>query len=118
MPTAVEIAPPMVTVRRDGRRLVGPIAARIRDGEGGDHFIQWSEGVVTEEVLGDPVEATDVELTQPGDEHVVIELRAPNGKPLAWADRRGVWTARVSGCSVTRRRLIARKAMSPDWGRR
>jgi hypothetical protein len=43
---------------------------------------------------------------------------APGGRALAWADRRGVWTARVSGCALTRRRLIARGATSPDWGPR
>ena len=43
----VEIAsaPLQVTVRRDGRRLIGPIAVRVRDGEIEDQFIQLTEGV-------------------------------------------------------------------------
>jgi hypothetical protein len=43
---------------------------------------------------------------------------SPDGRSLAWADRRGVWTARVGTCALTRRRLIARGATSPDWGPR
>jgi hypothetical protein len=43
---------------------------------------------------------------------------SPDGRSIAWADRRGVWTARMNGCTLARRRLIARGATSPDWGRR
>ncbi len=47
---AVEIAtaPLAVTIRRDGHRLAGPIAPRVRDGEIRDQFVQWTEGVIAE----------------------------------------------------------------------
>ena len=53
----VEIAdaPLRVIVRRDGRRLLGPIEPRVRDGEIHDHFVQWTEGVIAGETLGDPI---------------------------------------------------------------
>ncbi len=78
----VEIAsaPLQVTVRRDGRRLIGPIAVRVRDGEIEDQFIQLTEGVIAHETLGDPL-ALDlrVEVTVPEPDRVVLELRCPDG---------------------------------------
>jgi WD40-like Beta Propeller Repeat len=45
---------------------------------------------------------------------------APDGRRLAWADRRGVWVARLAfargGCELRGRRLLARRAGTPDWG--
>ena len=83
---AVEIAtdPLTVTVRRDGRRLAGPIVARVRDGEVRDQFIHWTEGVVAEEELGDPLELEPaLEVTLPAPDHVVLELTcAPGERPL------------------------------------
>ena len=57
---AVEIAaiPLAVTVRRDGHRLAGPIAPRVRDGENRDQFVQWTEGMIAEEELGDALAIT------------------------------------------------------------
>jgi alpha-glucosidase (family GH31 glycosyl hydrolase) len=52
----VELAPLSLTVRRAGRRIAGPIVVRVRDGAIEDHWIQWTEGVVAHEELGDPLE--------------------------------------------------------------
>lgn len=48
---------------------------------------------------------------------------SPDGRTLAWSDRVGVWTARFvvplqtgQACAVAGRKLLARKATSPDWG--
>ena len=93
---AVEIAtiPLAVTVRRDGHRLAGPIAPRVRDGENRDQFVQWTEGVIAEEELGDPLSITPaspagaridlelgdgtaatLEITLPAPDHVLLELK-------------------------------------------
>jgi hypothetical protein len=68
---AVEVAthPLEITVRRDGRGLVGPIAPHVRDGEIGDQFIQLTEGVVAHEDLGDPLVVTDAHAE--GDRFVI-----------------------------------------------
>jgi hypothetical protein len=90
---AVEVAgsPPSVTVRREGRRLVGPIQPRVRDGEIEDQFIQLTEGVIAHETLGDPVDGgARLEVSQPEPDHVVLELTADPGTAgvrrlgLAW----------------------------------
>jgi alpha-glucosidase (family GH31 glycosyl hydrolase) len=54
---AVEISttPLAVTIHRDGHRLAGPIAPFVRDGEIRDQFVQWTEGVIADEALGDPL---------------------------------------------------------------
>jgi alpha-glucosidase (family GH31 glycosyl hydrolase) len=71
-------SPTRITVRRDGRRLLGPIEPRVRDGEIHDHFVQWTEGVIAGETLGDPLtlEAASarVEATVVGRDHVLLEL--------------------------------------------
>ena len=54
----IATAPLTVTVRRDGRRLAGPIEPRVRDGEIHDQFIQLTEGVIAGETLGDPLDLT------------------------------------------------------------
>src|SRR3954468_11108679 len=51
----VVLAPLSLTVRRAGRRIAGPIVVRVRDGAIEDQWIQWTEGVVAHEELGDPV---------------------------------------------------------------
>jgi hypothetical protein len=79
VPIAVEVSgtPLAVTIRRDGHRLLGPIVPRVRDGQIGDQFIQLTEGVVAQESLGDPIPgAAEIEVTQPGPDHVVIEMGA------------------------------------------
>ena len=45
---------------------------------------------------------------------------SPDGRSLAWADRRGIWVATVGStagdtCQLTRR-LVAPGGSSPDWG--
>jgi alpha-glucosidase (family GH31 glycosyl hydrolase) len=59
----IEVAtrPLGVTLRRGGHRLLGPIRVRVRDGEADDQFVQWSEGVVAQETLGDPIDVTAAE---------------------------------------------------------
>ncbi len=66
-------------VRRDGRRLLGPITVRIRDGEIGDHFIQWSEGVVAMETLGDPLELDSRLSVEVAGDHVTLTLECEAG---------------------------------------
>jgi hypothetical protein len=81
---AVEVAraPLEITVRRDGRRLVGPIAVHVRDGEIEDQFIQLTEGVIAHETLGDPLDLDlDVRISLPDPDRVVLELSVPPGDP-------------------------------------
>jgi len=51
VPIEVEVSgtPGSVTVRRNGHRLLGPIASRVRDGTIDDQFIQLTEGVIAAE---------------------------------------------------------------------
>jgi hypothetical protein len=79
---AVEVAraPLAITVRRDGRRLVGPIVPRVRDGVIEDQFIQLTEGVIAHETLGDPLGLElDVQIALPERDRVVLELSVPPG---------------------------------------
>ncbi len=62
----VELAPLSLTVRRAGRRVAGPIVVRVRDGAIEDQWIQWTEGVVAHEQLGDPVGVARAEKTPEG----------------------------------------------------
>jgi alpha-glucosidase (family GH31 glycosyl hydrolase) len=80
----LEPGPPRVTIRRGGRRLIGPIEPRVRDGEIHDHFVQWTEGVIAGEELGDPIDdGITLDVTQPGPDHVVLELRCDAPANLA-----------------------------------
>jgi alpha-glucosidase (family GH31 glycosyl hydrolase) len=96
----IAAAPHSLTVRRAGRRLVGPIGIRVRDVAVRDEFIQWTEGVMPAEDLGDPVGVKAVRgrdltlddgsratltVTRPGPDHVVIELTATGARRLALA---------------------------------
>ncbi len=45
------------TIRRDGRRLLGPVTIRAWTGSADDQFIGLTEGLVAMEELDDPVEA-------------------------------------------------------------
>ena len=79
-------APPRVTIRRGGRRLLGPIEPRVRDGEIHDHFVQWTEGVIAAEELGDPIAGgITLDVTQPAPDHVVLELRSGAAASLGGA---------------------------------
>ena len=80
----LEPGPPRVTIRRGGRRLIGPIEPRVRDGEIHDHFVQWTEGVIAGEELGDPIDdGITLDVSQPGPDHVVLELRCDAPASLA-----------------------------------
>ena len=99
----VAAAPLAVTVRRDGTRLVGPIEPRVRDGEILDHFVQWTEGVIAAETLGDPLVVTAfegpsarlevrladgtegvLEVMLPERDRILLELNcAPSAEPAA-----------------------------------
>src|SRR5689334_15977873 len=106
---AVEVAthPLEITVRRDGRRLVGPLTPHVRDGEIGDQFIQLTEGVIAHEDLEDPIpiidahadgdrlaiefeDGTHATLAIALDDELVLELTVPAGREgvrrigLAW----------------------------------
>jgi alpha-glucosidase (family GH31 glycosyl hydrolase) len=96
----IGIVPFGLTVRRGGRRLVGPVAARVCDGEVADHFVQLTEGVLAHEdredwivlgharLVGRSQHAADLELDGAtlrveltADDVVSVELR-PTGTPL------------------------------------
>ena len=54
---------------------------------------------------------------------LALGLALADGTTLAWSDSVGVWTARFAvpaqtgqACVVTAKRLLARRATSPDWG--
>jgi len=72
---AVELttSPCSVIVRRDGRRVLGPVAIRAFAGEHDDQFIPLTEGLVGMEELGDPV-AVVAARAEPLDGVVELEL--------------------------------------------
>jgi hypothetical protein len=99
----VVLAPLSLTVRRTGRRIAGPIVVRVRDGAIEDQWIQWTEGVVAHEELGDPIGVARARETpdglrlelddgtaatlriELGDERVTLTLEA--GRPPSSAER-------------------------------
>jgi alpha-glucosidase (family GH31 glycosyl hydrolase) len=102
----VSLEPFALTVRRAGRRLVGPVGVRVRDVEVRDQFVQWTEGVMADEALGDPLDVAAatragdrfeltlddgtraaLELSAPAADHLVLELSgggAARRLALAW----------------------------------
>jgi len=79
------------TLRRDGRRLLGPVAIRAWTGSADDQFIGLSEGLVAMEELDDPVAAVELRgdalifadgsrgtlQIESHDDHVRIEVTVP-----------------------------------------
>jgi alpha-glucosidase (family GH31 glycosyl hydrolase) len=63
VPVEVQVSssPFGITIRRGGRRLLGPIGVTVWDGVVEDHFIQLTEGMLANEQLGDPVRAVGLE---------------------------------------------------------
>jgi alpha-glucosidase (family GH31 glycosyl hydrolase) len=51
----IDLRPFGLTVRRRGRRVLGPVTARLYDGTVEDQFVQLTEGVVAHEEREDPV---------------------------------------------------------------
>jgi len=56
-----------ITLRRGGRRVLGPIGVALHDGTADDHFVQFTEGMLAQEELGDPVRATSASRVGPGE---------------------------------------------------
>jgi hypothetical protein len=73
---------------------------------------------------GPPPAIPDRDCIWPNPHGTVADLAwSPDGSTLAWSDSVGVWTARFAVpqqtgqvCVVTAKRLLARRATSPDWG--
>jgi alpha-D-xyloside xylohydrolase len=83
--------------------VAGPLELRVQDGEIHDHFVQWTEGVIASETLGDPLAVRadggeggrvaltladgttgTLEVALPGPDHVRLELRCdPSATPAA-----------------------------------
>jgi alpha-glucosidase (family GH31 glycosyl hydrolase) len=80
-------APLSLTVRRAGRRVAGPIVVRVRDGAIGDQWIQWTEGVVAHEELGDRIEVAHVDPARPGRDALRLALELDDGSAATLAVR-------------------------------
>jgi sugar lactone lactonase YvrE len=82
------------------------------------------EEITVGHLPGPPPAIPDRDCTWPNPHGTVAGLTwSPDGTTLAWSDSVGVWTARFAVpaqtgqvCVVTAKRLLARKATSPDWG--
>jgi hypothetical protein len=81
------------------------------------------EEITVGHLPGAPPAIPDRDCTWPNPHGTVAGLTwSPDGTKLAWSDSVGVWTARFAVpaqtgqvCVVTAKRLLARKATSPDW---
>jgi alpha-glucosidase (family GH31 glycosyl hydrolase) len=83
----LELAPLTLTVRRRGRRVAGPIVVRVRDGAIQDQWIQWTEGVVAHEELGDPIAAAQADPARVGTGRVRLALELDDGSAATLAVR-------------------------------
>jgi alpha-glucosidase (family GH31 glycosyl hydrolase) len=63
----VSLRPFGVTIRRAGRRLLGPLGVALYDGAFDDHFVQLTEGMLAQEELGDPVRAVSAKPAGAGE---------------------------------------------------
>src|SRR5919108_3459670 len=97
MQVEVSRSPFGVTIRRGGRRLLGPIGVAVWDGAVQDHFVQLTEGVLAHEELGDPVRA----VTAEPDEGV----RPLESGRLKGSDPSGVWRLALDDGSRARLRV-------------
>jgi hypothetical protein len=83
----LELAPLTLTVRRRGRRVAGPIVVRVRDGAIQDQWIQWTEGVVAHEELGDAIAAAQADPARVGTGRVRLALELDDGSAATLAVR-------------------------------
>jgi hypothetical protein len=82
------------------------------------------EEITVGHLPGPPPAIPDRDCTWPNPHGTVADLTwSPDGSTLAWSDSVGVWTARFvvpaqtgQVCQVSAKRLLARKATSPDLG--
>jgi hypothetical protein len=110
---ALRLAHPEVTRRGDF------IAATIDT----HNALSKDEEITVGHLPGPPPAVPDRDCTWPNPHGTVADLTwSPDGSTLAWSDSVGVWTARFAVpaqtgqvCVVTAKRLLARKATSPDW---
>ena len=70
----IDLVPFGLTVRRRGRRLLGPVTARLYDGTIGDQFVQLTEGVVAHEDREDPIVLGNARIVGRGEQAAEIEL--------------------------------------------
>jgi hypothetical protein len=111
---ALRLAHPEVTRRGDY------IAATI---DTHNAPLSKDEEITVGHLPGPPPAIPDRDCTWPNPHGTVAGLTwSPDGSTLAWSDSVGVWTARFAVpaqtgqvCMVTGKRLLARKATSPDW---
>jgi alpha-glucosidase (family GH31 glycosyl hydrolase) len=106
MPAAVQVevslSPFGVTIRRSGRRLLGPIGVAAWDGVVGDHFVQLTEGVLAHEDLGDPVHAVSAEPATGGGVRPLESGRLKGSDPVS------VWVLRFEDGTSARLRVDVR----------
>jgi hypothetical protein len=79
---SVALRPFEVTIRR-GRRVVRGLGVRLHDGVVRDQFVQWTEGVIAHEDLGDPVDAGAVLEIEPREDGVLLLLELTDGARAA-----------------------------------
>ena len=81
-PLTVEISrrPFAIDVRRDGRRLIRGFGIWCADGEVGDQFIQFTEGVIASEELEIPERVVSATLAEPLADGAELALRFDGGR--------------------------------------
>jgi hypothetical protein len=111
--SALRLAHPEVT--RRGDYIAATIDTR--------NALSKDEDITVGHLPGPPPAVPDRDCLWPNPHGTVAGLTwSPDGTTLAWSDSVGVWTARFAVpaqtgqvCVVTAKRLLARKATSPDW---
>ena len=79
----ITLRPFSLTLRRDGRRLLRNLSAWVADGSASDHFIQFTEGVVTEEELAPHERVARAELHASGTSPRLRALSNDSAQALA-----------------------------------
>jgi hypothetical protein len=112
----LRIAHPEITRR-------GDLLAAAVDRADGTHTLPLDDEIGLFRLAGPPPAVPSTACSAPNPNGTIQGISwSPEGSRLAWADKRGVWVARVrfdaQGCELLTPRLIARGASSPDWGPR
>jgi hypothetical protein len=114
--SVLRIADPEVTRR-------GDLMAAVVDKADGTHQISNDDEIALIRLNGPPPAQPTLACSIENPNGKVEDVSwAPDGRRIAWADKRGVWIAAATlteqGCRLDDRRLLARGASSPDWGPR
>jgi hypothetical protein len=112
----LRIAHPEVTRR-------GDLMVAAVDRADGTHTLPLDDEIAFFRLAGPPPAVPTSACTVPNPQGTVQGISwSPEASRVAWADKAGVWVARVrfdaQGCDLLGPRLIARGASSPDWGPR